>query len=95
MFIVIQHQITDSKNFTEVGNQMLKQLPNNVKALQFLPSTDNNRAICLWEAPTIEVLRSLVEPKLAKFARNDYYQVNERDALGLPATGVVEHRPTV
>jgi len=83
MFIVVHHDIT-SKAFFEAGESVVKNVPAGVKPIHFLPSTDGKQAVCLWEAKTIDAVKNHLEPKIGKSARNTYYAVDSKIAMGLP-----------
>ena len=35
------------------------------------PTPDGTRAVCIWEADTVETLRNLLEPIVGKVSRNE------------------------
>jgi hypothetical protein len=90
MFVVINHNITDPKKWDEATSKigpMVEhgQLPRGVKALFYLPSTDNRKAVCVWETDSLDNLKRFLEPQTGTAARNEYFQVNLEHAMGLPA----------
>ncbi len=84
MFIVVEHNISDPTAFWEVPK--VAQTPEGVKCLQAFPSASNDRAVCLWEAASVEKVKAFLEPLTAQFSRNTYYAVDTTKALGLPTT---------
>ena len=95
MFIGIHHNITDAKKWEQVGQTIIPmieqgRLPKGVKALLYLPSTDGRRAVCVWEADSVEYLKRFLEPLTTPAARNEYFQINAEQAMGLPVQ-VQEH----
>ena len=90
MFVVIHHSITDPQKWNEITGKigpMVEhgQLPKGLNALCYLPSTDDRRADCLWEADSLENLKRFLDPMISTAARNEYFQVNVEHAFGLPA----------
>ena len=88
MHVVIHHRINDPTKWEQgVRNimSMIEQhrLPSGVKPLQYLPSTDGRNAVCLWEAGSLGTLRDFTERETAG-ARNEYFEVKEEAAIGLP-----------
>ena len=91
MFVVIHHTITDPKKWDEVGKKlepMIEQgkLPQGVRALFYLPSTDGRRADCVWETDSIDNLKRFLNPYTAGASQDEYFQVNTELAFGLPAS---------
>jgi len=85
MFVSVMHQIQDSQAFLAGGKAAIQAAPGNIKALQFLPSADLKQAVCLWEADSLESLRSHLEPKIGPSSRNTYFAIDAQAAMGLPA----------
>jgi len=84
MFVVVEHTITDPGVFFGLVSKAA-EAPSGIKALQFLPSTSKDRAVCLWEAKSVEAVKGFLEPLSAKSSRNTYYTVDSTTAMGLPA----------
>jgi DNA polymerase/3'-5' exonuclease PolX len=88
MHIVIDHQISDpvkwdrsTKNIMSLIEQ--HRLPAGFKPLQYLPSADGRRAVCLWEADSLSALEKFIERETSG-ARNECFEVKEEAAIGLP-----------
>jgi hypothetical protein len=89
MIVAIHHSITDSRKWEELTSQIRPmieagRLPNGVKPLFYLPATDGRKADCVWEANSVEDLKRFLEPLTSPAARNEYFQVNADEAMGLP-----------
>ena len=88
MHVVIRHSISDPAKWEQsVKNimSMIEQgkLPGGVKPLEYLPSVDGRNADCVWEAESLQALQKFIERE-TKGARNEYFQVKEEAAIGLP-----------
>ena len=88
MHIVIHHQINDPMKWERsVKNimSMIEQhrLPAGFKALQYLPSMDGRKAVCLWEAESLGALEKFEEREMSG-VRNEYFEVKDGAAIGLP-----------
>jgi hypothetical protein len=59
------------------------RLPPGFKPLQYLPSSDGRQAVCVWEAESLSGLQKFIERETSG-ARNEYFQVKEEAAVGLP-----------
>jgi hypothetical protein len=88
MHIVINHQINDPvkwdrsvKNIMSMIEQ--NRLPAGFRPLQYLPSADGRKADCLWQAESLTALQKFIERETSG-ARNEYFQVKEEAAIGLP-----------
>ena len=59
------------------------RLPQGSKALMYLPGTDGHKADCLWEAQSVDALKTLLDREIGTAASNDYFQINSEAAFGL------------
>ena len=83
MFILVEHTITNKDVFFGLV-QKVTEAPSGIKALQFYPSMNEDRAVCLWEGNSIDALKGFLEPLTTKSSRNIYYTVDSTKAIGLP-----------
>lgn len=67
------------------AKEVVEGVPQGIKPIQFLPATDSTKAVCLWEAKSVEAVKNYLEPKTSTIARNTYYAVDSKVAIGLPA----------
>ena len=84
MFIVVEHTITNPDYFFGLASRV-SEAPSGVNALQFFPSVNKDRAVCLWEAKSVDTLKGFLEPLSAQSSRNTYYTVDSTKAMGLPS----------
>jgi hypothetical protein len=83
MFIVVEHTITNPDVFFKLPPRV-SEAPSGIDALQFFPSMSKDRAVCLWEAKSVDALKGFLEPLTAQSSRNTYYTVDSTVAIGLP-----------
>lgn len=88
MHVVIRHSISDLTKWDQSVKSIMSmieqhRLPNGVKPLEYLPSVDGRNADCVWEAESLQALQKFIERE-TKGARNEYFQVKEEAAIGLP-----------
>ena len=83
MYIVAEHTVTNPDVFFGLASKVT-QAPSGINPIQFLPSVNKDRAVCLWEAKSVDVLKSFLEPLIAQSSRNIYYAVDSAVAIGLP-----------
>jgi hypothetical protein len=85
-YIVVEHKISDPKVFWETARNGLASLPSNLKLRQLLPSNDGAKAVCLWEAATLDDVKGFVEGSVGKVSANSYYVVDAGKAVGIPGS---------
>jgi hypothetical protein len=83
MFIVVEHTITNPDAFFLLAARV-GEAPSGIKALQFFPSVSKDRAVCVWQANSVDALKGFLEPLSAESSRNTYYAVDSTKAMGLP-----------
>jgi hypothetical protein len=85
MQVVAQHRILDPEKFFSMdAEEVAGGGPPGVQGRQFFPSTDRTTAVCLWQADSIDSLRSYLDPATEGVAENTYFEVDEEQAMGLP-----------
>ena len=84
MYIIIEHEITNPTSFWETVQKA--EIPSDLKLHQTLPNGEGTKAVCLWEAATMDEVREFVEGGVGEDSNNTYFAVDTQKALGLPAT---------
>ena len=89
MHVVIHHQISDPAKWEHTEKNMMSmieqhRLPAGLKPLEYLPSVDGRNADCLWQTESLGALQRFIDRETAGAARNEYFQVKEEAAIGLP-----------
>ena len=82
MYIIIEHEITNPTFWEAVQKT---EIPSNLKLRQLLPNGEGTKAVCLWEAATLDEVREFVEKAVGEVSNNTYFAVDAENALGLPA----------
>jgi hypothetical protein len=83
MYIVVEHTITNPDVFFGLAPKVA-EAPSGFIPHQFLPSAGKDRAVCLWEAKSVDALKGFLDPLTGKSSRNTYYAVDSTIAMGLP-----------
>jgi hypothetical protein len=83
MYVIIQHSITSPAKFWEIVKSVTS-VPAGTRLHSTLPSRDGKKAVCIWQAPSVASVKDFVEPAVGALSSNEYFEVNETDALGLP-----------
>jgi hypothetical protein len=89
MYVSVHHTITDPQKWEQITKNMTEliehnRIPQGLKGLMYLPGTDGHMADCLWEAHSLDALKSFLERETGMAARNEYFQINANTAFGLP-----------
>jgi len=84
MHVIAVHNITDPEGFGAAVGPALEKIPSGMTLHSMFPSEDGGRAVCVWEAGSVEDVRSFVEDVSAGLSRNDYFPVVDAQAIGLP-----------
>jgi hypothetical protein len=89
MYVTVHHKITDQNKWEQSSKNMMRimeenRLPQGLKGLMYLPSKDGGSADCLWEADSVDSLKSFLDRETGAAARNEYFEVNAEQAEGLP-----------
>ena len=93
MYIVAQHTLVDWEKATEVG-QALFSPPSGITLHYFLPNVEHSKAICLWEADSLDTVKSLVDGTLGSTAHNEFFEVDTTYAWGLQTAPMAEQTST-
>jgi hypothetical protein len=89
MHAVIHHYISDPAKWDRSVKNIMSmveqhRLPSGLKPLEYLPSADGRNADCVWEAESLGALKRFIERETSLAARNEYFEVREEAAIGLP-----------
>lgn len=89
MHVLVHHDITDPQQWEQDTRRIGEmaehgQLPKGLKGLMYLPIADGRRAECLWEAPTLLVLRVFLDRETGMAANSEYFEIKEDAAFGIP-----------
>ena len=87
MYIVVEHTITNPDAFFSLASRV-SEAPAGIKALHFFPSAGRDRAVCVWQAHSVDAVKSFLEPMSSQSSINTYYAVDGTKAMGLPDIAV-------
>jgi hypothetical protein len=86
MHVIAVHDINDPQGFAAAAGSVLERIPSGMTLHSMYPSQDGKRAVCVWEAGSVEDVRSFVDGAAGDMARNEYFPVMADHAIGLPHT---------
>ena len=84
MYVGAIHRISDSGKFFAVAQEVLAALPEGVTIDQILPSSDGTSCVCLWQSPSVDAVRDIVDGASAGLAVNEFFEISADQAVGLP-----------
>ena len=84
MYVLVQHTINDAPAMWSRAQENLPSLPPHLKLHHSMPTPDGTHAICVWEAESIATLRNYLDPMLGATARNEYFEVVNKEGVALP-----------
>jgi hypothetical protein len=85
MFVSVIHRISDPDAFSAIAASAMKDIPAGFKLHQAMAGDDRSTAVCLWEAPTVDSVRNLLEPLFGRVCKNEYIPIDASNSMGLPA----------
>jgi hypothetical protein len=96
MIVAVHHMIKNPEKWEQSVKHIMAlaeqgRLPQGLKGLMFLPGMDGHRADCVWEANSMESLKSFLDGENGSAAKNEYFQVDDASAFGLPAHSELHH----
>jgi hypothetical protein len=83
MYIMVQHTISEPAAFWNAADPTA--IPPPIKLHQTFPTPDGTRAVCIWEAESVDALRNFLEPMVGRVSRNEYFLVENREGLARPS----------
>jgi hypothetical protein len=80
MYVFTIHSVSDPKAF---WSEPLV-LPEGTELPIVVPSSDGGRGVCVFKSDSVDTVRSIVDAATGRISKNEYYAINESNALGLP-----------
>ncbi|MDQ6634579.1 MAG: hypothetical protein M3Z10_07450 [Gemmatimonadota bacterium] len=85
MFVAVEHEIKDPERFWAKAQEIVPNLPSNVKLHHCFPTKDGSRGICVWEGESVVAVKTYLEAKVGDVSSNDYFEVENKEAIALPS----------
>ena len=82
MNILVNHQISDPDAYWGALSAN-PPMPEGFKLLTFMAGTDPSESACLWNAPDVASLETLVNKTLGNSSSNSYMVINDSKSFGL------------
>jgi hypothetical protein len=84
MYVLVQHTISEPGAFWNAADPRAN-LPPKLKLHHTFPTPDGARAVCIWEADSVNAVRDYLEPMIAKVSRNEYFAVENKEGFARPS----------
>lgn len=82
MYVSVIHTINDPSQFWSTAESA--EFPEGVSLHSSLPNGDGSKAVCLWEADSVDAVKETVESTVGDVSSNEYFEVDAGRAQGLP-----------
>ena len=83
MYVSVIHEVSDPERFWS-SIQAAGEPPEGVALHSVLPNSEGTKAVCLWEADSLDAVRELVGGTVGDAAENEFFLVDDSRAQGLP-----------
>jgi hypothetical protein len=83
MFVLVQHTISEPAAFWNAADP--NTISPQIKLHHTFPTPDGTRAVCIWEAASVDALRNILEPLIGGISRNEYFPVEHREGFARPS----------
>jgi hypothetical protein len=76
MNVGVIHRISDPKAFQQAERAALEAgLPEGFHLPVHAEAPDHTTAMCVWDGPSVDAIRDLVESVVGEYSRNEYFEV--------------------
>ena len=86
MYVTVVHTISDPEKFWSTAQTALESggIPETIKLHASFPDPTGTKAVCLWEATSVEPVRDFIEHAVGAVSHNEYFEIAAENAIGLP-----------
>ena len=77
-YVVAIHTISDPERFWGGAVEALAQLPPGVVLHASYPTQAGTKAVCLWEADSVDVVRKIVDDGGGDSSSNEFFEVDTK-----------------
>ena len=77
MYVTAIHRISDPAGFTNAEDEAIAAgLPDGFSLPIHAATQDHEVGVCIWEGPSVEAVRELVESVVGPFSQNEYFEMS-------------------
>jgi hypothetical protein len=70
------HRISDPEGFQQAEQQAIEAgLPEGFRLPVHAATPDHTTGICIWDGPSVDAVRDLVESVVGEYSENEYFEV--------------------
>jgi hypothetical protein len=80
MYVLSIHAVSDPDAFWS-GKL---NLPEGTELPLVAPSSDGTRGVCVFKSDSVNTVKDLVDGATGRISKNEFYAINDGNALGLP-----------
>jgi hypothetical protein len=80
MYVIAIHSISNPEAFW--SGQL--DLPEGTQLPVVAPSSDGTRGVCVFKSDSVDTVKNLVDGATRAISKNEFYELNEGNAQGLP-----------
>ena len=84
MIIAIRHTISNPDVFWKRAQEAMPNLPTGFKVHSVMPDASMKNAVCVWEAESLDKMRTYLDGAVGDVSTNDYIEVAETGGMGVP-----------
>lgn len=84
MYIVVNHDISNSNDFWASAQKNLPHLPEAgvQRIVSVFPNNSMDKCTCIWEADSMDSLDKYLRDKVGDWSKDSFYELNEAAAMG-------------
>ncbi len=76
MYVGAIHRVSDPEGFTKAeGEAIAAGLPDGFSLPIHAATPDHAVGICIWEGPSVDAVRDLVESVVGQYSENEYFEM--------------------
>ena len=76
MHVGVIHRISDPEGFQGAEQKAIEAgLPDDFRLPVHAATRDHTTAICIWQGPSVDAVRDLVESVVGQYSENEYYEM--------------------
>jgi hypothetical protein len=76
MNVIAIHHIHDPAGFEKAGNELLTRgITPEFKLPIHAATSDLSKGICIWQGPSVEEVKKLVDSYVGPYSKNEYFEV--------------------
>lgn len=85
MYVVVVHNISDPEKFWSTAQSALESggIPETITVHASFPDPSGTKAVCLWEASSVEPVRDFIEEAVGAVSDNEYFEVAAQNAVDM------------